>query len=87
MVHVSLKPPDLHMIMNYMAGFPVFIPLLVYEEVHPRRIDLLIPNKTLFDLEIINGDILVFQFMPDSLDTCSVEKYYDILDKKANSQG
>jgi ubiquitin carboxyl-terminal hydrolase 7 len=81
-VRCSLKPPDLYQMMNNMAGLPLHTPLVVFEEVKPAMIDPLRPNVTLKEAEISNGDIIVFQRLPDLHEgntLTSVQDYYDYI--------
>jgi len=81
-VRSSVKTPDLYQLMNNMAGLPHHTPLVVFEEVKPAMIDPLRPNVTLKEAEISNGDIIVFQRLPDLHDAytlTSVQDYYDYI--------
>jgi len=72
----DLKPPDIHKILKNMAYLADYKDLVIYEEVHSNLIEILLPNRTLGELEIINGDILVFQCIPQSFNARSIFNFY-----------
>jgi ubiquitin carboxyl-terminal hydrolase 7 len=83
-VRASLKPPNLVPLMNSLVGQSPNTPLLVFEEVKPNMVDICRPNLTLRELEISDGDILVFQRTPELRDSpayglASVPEYYDYI--------
>jgi hypothetical protein len=70
--------------MNSLVGQPPNTPLLVFEEVKPNMVDICRPNLTLRELEISNGDILVFQRTPElrectAFGLATVPEYYDYI--------
>eukprot|EP00026_Physarum_polycephalum_P001323 Phypoly_transcript_01324.p1 GENE.Phypoly_transcript_01324~~Phypoly_transcript_01324.p1 ORF type:complete len:1117 (+),score=280.10 Phypoly_transcript_01324:120-3353(+) len=83
-VRASLKPPNLIPLMNSLVGQPPNTSLLVFEEVKPNMVDICRPNLTLRELEISNGDILVFQRTPELRESAAhglatVPEYYDYI--------
>eukprot|EP01132_Coremiostelium_polycephalum_P004652 gene4652-5811_t len=60
-VDTSNKISDIEPYLNNLVHLPLNTPLLLFEELSEKKVDPLRPNKSFLELNIGNGDIIVFQ--------------------------